>query len=178
MVQQRTVLAIGLVSAAVALTTPPVYSTLQLPSQNATVSSTNATVTNLGEWPNTVFTKPLGWGVNVQVLFSIPYHPSIPTSESMILSIIEGMENAVRKRYPIYAQTVIVEHYIDKNGPVVFEMSSTNASITGPMIAQMLLSVWEMILQYGSPASVFAKLLLEGVDIGFFNLKLVGSIIQ
>lgn len=166
------------VTAAVAITSPPEPSTLQLSSQNATISSANAKNNDLGSWPQDTFTKPLRWGLSVQVLSSIPYHPSTPTQEFRILSIIEAMEAEARRRYPIHPKTITAKSYHDTSGPITFEMNSTHALFTGPMIAGMLRAIWEMILEYGSPATLFANLIKEGADVGTVRFVLVEPVIR
>ncbi len=70
-----------------------------------------------------------------------------------------------------------MKHYHDTSGPLIFEMSSTNTSFTGPMVAGMLRAIWEMILEYGGPASLFAMLLKEGADIGFFRFTITDPVV-
>lgn len=173
MILRRFVISVSAaVMAAVAFTPPLEPFTLQLVSQNVTASSAMANNSNLGRWPQNIFTKPLGWGISVQVRSSIPYHPVTPTQEFRILSIIEAMEDEARRRYPIYPKTVTVKHYLDTSGPIIFEMNSTNAPFTGLMIAGMLKVIWDMILEYGGPASLFAHLIKEGGDVGFIRFEL------
>jgi hypothetical protein len=171
------VLALGAIAAVVALIVPPGPSTLRLSSHNATDSTTNASKKSLGQWPQNVFSKPLSWGITAQILSSVPSPPLTLLQKWRILSIIEGMEHAARQRCPIHPKAVTMKHYHDTSGPLIFEMSSTNTSFTGPMVAGMLRAIWEMILEYGGPASLFAMLLKEGADIGFFRFTITDPVV-
>lgn len=157
-------------------------SDLSIPQQSSqsssSVASTNATGTYFGVWPRSI-TKPLGGGISIKILNPVPYRPSVPVSEDQmfeILAIIETMETKAQRQVPITSTvTVTVRQYSDMSGPVIFEMESEDHYFGGAQIAGMLRTVWGMMLDYGSPASVSAELMIGAKEVGIFKVILIDT---
>lgn len=93
-----------------------------------------------------------------------------------ILAIIETMEIKAQRQVPVTSTvTVTVRQYSDMSGPVIFEMKSEDHYFTGAQIAGMLRTVWGMMLDYGSPASVSAELMIGVKEIGIFKVILIDT---